>query len=287
VPATLGISPDPLQPVADVIGCMLSALHEQKGRWMIDEQASSPITDQQRRYARMAGLALLLICLSALLSNNLIVAGDAVATANNIFTHERWFRVGIAGELFMANCDIVLAVALYVVLKPISPPFALIGMLWRFANAALLCVGVVVSIVALDILDDTHYLTAFRSDQAAALARELFNIHGTAMAIGLVLFALGAATHAFLLWTARYLPRPLSGAYFIVTLLIALSCSAVIVWPSLDTIIDPWLIAPDFFVELAVAAWLLFRGIEVRSNGTMPMSVAAASGRSWLQNERQ
>jgi hypothetical protein len=254
---------------------------------MISEHATIPITNQQRRYARIAGLALLLICLSAFLSNTLIVAGDAVATAHNIVAHERWFRVGIAGEVLMANCDIMLAVALYVVLEPVNAPLALLGMLWRFANAILLCVGVVVSLVAVDMLDDVHYLTAFRSGQMAAIARELFDIHGTAMAVGLVLFALGAATHACLFWTARYIPRPLSGAYVIVTVVIALSCSAVIVWPSLDTIIDPWLIAPDFVVELAVALWLLFKGIDVRSDQTVAVSAHAASGRSGVQQERQ
>ena len=244
---------------------------------MIFEHATMPVTIQQRRYARIAGLALLLICLSAFLSNSLIVAGDAVATAHNIVAHERWFRVGIAGELFMANCDIMLAVALYVVLKPVNAPLALLGMLWRFANAILLCVGVVVSLVAVDMLDDAHYLTAFRSDQMATIARELFDIHGTAMAVGLVLFALGAATHAWLLWTARYVPRPLSSAYIIVTVVIALSCSAVIIWPSLDAIIDPWLIAPDFVVELAVALWLLLRGIDVGLDGAVATSAHAGS----------
>ena len=247
---------------------------------MVFEHATMPGTIQQRRYARIAGLALLLICLCAFLSNSLIVAGDAVATAHNIVAHERWFRVGIAGELFMANCDIMLAVALYVVLKPVNAPLALLGMLWRFANAILLCVGVVVSLVAIDMLDDAHYLTAFRSDQMAAIARALFDIHGTAMAVGLVLFALGAATHACLLWTARYIPRPLSSAYILVTVVIALSCSAVIVWPGLDAIIDPWLIAPDFVVELAVALWLLLRGIDVSLDGAVATSAHAESGRS-------
>src|SRR5882757_227212 len=127
----------------------------------------------QRRSAKIAGAALLLICASGLLSNNLIVSGDATATANNIIAHERWFRLGIFGELLMLNGDIVLAVALYLLLKPVNAGLALLGTIWRLANAMLLAVGVAVSLVALDSIQDGHYLTAFRADQLAASMRKL------------------------------------------------------------------------------------------------------------------
>ena len=65
------------------------------------------------------------------------------------------------------------------------------------------------------------------------------------------------------------IPSPIVRRLFIVAVVIALSCSAVIIWPSLNAIIDPWLIAPDFVVELAVAMWLLLRGIDVRSDGAV------------------
>jgi len=53
--------------------------------------------------ARIAGAALLVICASGLLSNDLIVAGDAVATAHNIVANESRFRSGVFGELLMLN----------------------------------------------------------------------------------------------------------------------------------------------------------------------------------------
>ena len=214
----------------------------------------------QLRYARIAGLALLLICLSAGLSNDLIVAGDAAATAHNILAHERQFRVGVAGELFMLNCDVLLAVAFYVFLKPVNAQLALLGTFWRFANALVQGVGVVVTLVALGYLHDAHYLTSFSPDQMQAMARQLLEVHDTAMEVGLVFFGLGAATHAYLLWVSRYIPRALSGPYIAVTVVISASCSAVIVFPTLDGIIYPWLIAPDFFVELSVGLWLLLKG---------------------------
>jgi hypothetical protein len=70
-------------------------------------------------WARIAGGALLVICLSGLLGNNLAV-GDVAGTARNILVHDREFRIGIWGELLMLNADIVLAVAFFALLKPVK-----------------------------------------------------------------------------------------------------------------------------------------------------------------------
>ncbi len=225
----------------------------------------------QSRYARVAGIALLLICLSGALSNNLIVAGDAVRTARNILAHERQFRVGIFGELLMLNGDVILAVALYVLLKPINEPLALLGMLWRFANALIQGVGVVVSLVAFDYISDLNYRTAFTLEQMQMMARQLLDIHATAMAVGLVFFGFGASIHAYLLWASSYIPRLLSGAYIAVAVVILTSCSAAIVFPGLDGLVYPWFIAPDFLVELSVGIWLALKGVRI------PIDRAAAA----------
>jgi hypothetical protein len=227
--------------------------------------------NSQRVYARVAGVSLLIIIMSSFLSNNLIVPEDAAVTARNILTHERQFRIGLAGELIMLNFDFILAVALYALLKPINRSLALLGTLWRIGNAILLGVGVVVSLVALDDLGDVHYLTAFKTDQMQAIARQLLDIHGTAMIIGLILFGLGAATHSYLFWQSRYIPRVLAASYLLVAVLIVVCCFAIIVFPGLDAIIDPWFVVPDFIVELVVALWLIIKGVNLTVQRSRPV----------------
>jgi hypothetical protein len=227
--------------------------------------------NSQRVYARVAGVSLLIIIMSSFLSNNLIVPEDAAVTARNILTHERQFRIGLAGELIMLNFDFILAVALYALLKPINRSLALLGTLWRIGNAIVLGVGVVVSLVALDDLGDVHYLTAFKTDQMQAIARQLLDIHGTAMIIGLILFGLGAATHSYLFWQSRYIPRVLAASYLLVAVLIVVCCFAIIVFPGLDAIIDPWFVVPDFIVELVVALWLIIKGVNLTVQRSRPV----------------
>jgi hypothetical protein len=228
-------------------------------------------------YARIAGVSLLVIIVSSVLSNDLIVSGDAAATARNILAHERQFRIGLAGEMIMLNSDVVLAVALYALLKPVNGILALLGAFWRVANAIVLGVGVVVSLVALDTLGDARYLTAFKADQMQAIARQLLDIHGTAMLIGLILFGLGAATHSYLFWKSRYIPRFLAASYLLVAVVIVICCFAIVVFPNLDAIIDPWFVVPDFIVELVVALWLIFKGVNITVQRGSPTACSAAA----------
>jgi hypothetical protein len=213
----------------------------------------------RQRAARTAGIALLVICASALLSNDLIVAGDALATANNLRTHEGWFRIGILGEFTMLNGDIVLAVALYFLLAPVHRPLALLGSLWRLANAGLLAVGVVANSVALDSV--TNSSGTLQPLQASVMNMWL-DAHGTAESVGLIFFGLGAGVHSYLFYRSKYIPRTLSGAYLIVTALIFISCTGMLLIPALQRVAAPWILAPDFLVEVAVALWLTIKGVS-------------------------
>ena len=233
------------------------------------------LKDAQRRWAKIAGASLVLICSIGILSNNLVVTGNAAATAHNIMTHELQFRIGTVGELIMLNGDILLAGALYALLKPIDANLALLGAFWRLGNAFILAVGIVVTLVALDLLSDAHYLTAFRTDQLQAEARQFLDIHGTAAEIGLIFFGLGAATHAYLLWKSRYIPRLLSGLYLIMASEVVVSCFLILIVPAVDAVIDPWFILPDFVVELAVGLWLLIRGAKITFPATSDTGAVA------------
>jgi hypothetical protein len=111
----------------------------------------------QRIAARVAGCALPLIIISGVVGtfigrDHIVVSGDAVATARNIVAHEL-HRVGTAFEIVMFNCDVVLAVALYVLLEPINP---LLGAFWRLGNAIVLGVSVAFSLAALDFFYAAH-----------------------------------------------------------------------------------------------------------------------------------
>jgi len=104
---------------------------------------------------------------------HLVVSGDAATTARNILEHERGFRAGLACEIVMLSGDVVLALALFALLKPVNFTLALLGSFWRVADAIVLAVGVAARLVGLDLLGNPHYI-AFEPGSAAWNCDDVF-----------------------------------------------------------------------------------------------------------------
>ena len=99
--------------------------------------------DSIKKTARIAGSLYLLITVAAIVAHfyvpsNIIVPGDAAATASNIMASEPLFRVGaIGGELVILLSEIVLSVLLYVLFKPVSRLLSLVAAVSRLAMTAI------------------------------------------------------------------------------------------------------------------------------------------------------
>lgn len=94
----------------------------------------------RRRIALVAGLSLLAIAILAPLAHfgvlqTLIVPTDATTTIDNITASAGSFRLAIAALLVVALLDIVVAWALYVLLKPVHATLALLVGWLRLAYA--------------------------------------------------------------------------------------------------------------------------------------------------------
>ena len=112
----------------------------------------------QRKAARVAGFMFLfsLIVPSlnwAFVLSKFIVAESAIATANNIMANELLFRIGISIELIMSVGLLVLALALYKILKPVNKNLALLALYLKLAEAIIVAVIVLVYFIALQILN--------------------------------------------------------------------------------------------------------------------------------------
>jgi hypothetical protein len=226
------------------------------------------IEDSQRIAARVAGFTLLLLMVSGFAgmyahSGHPIVAGDAAATARNLLGHERAFRVGLACEFVMLSCDVVLALALFALLKPVNSTLALLGSFWRVANAVVLAVGVACSLVGLDLLGNPHYISLLSADQLHAIAMMFFDLHSRVSLMGLMFFCFGAGVHSWLLWRSGYIPKVISGLYLFASVEMLLCCFAFLVFPMSRAVLDPGFLVPDFFAELSAALWLAFRGVKL------------------------
>jgi hypothetical protein len=99
-----------------------------------------------RRIGLIAGLGLLLMAVLAPIAHfgvleNLIVSADATATVENIIASEGLFRIAIAALLVVTFLDIVVAWALYVLLRPVNETLALLVGWLRLAAPAVFAVA--------------------------------------------------------------------------------------------------------------------------------------------------
>ena len=108
---------------------------------------SSRLADvPQRRAARAAGIALLLMLVVAIpthyfVLSGFIVEGDAAATVANIRANVLLFGIGIAGWLIVLVLDVVVALALYVVLKPVNRNLSLLTAAARLLYTAIMVIS--------------------------------------------------------------------------------------------------------------------------------------------------
>jgi len=100
-------------------------------------QISSP-----HKAARVVGLGLLIMFFLAIIAegavlSTLIVSGDAATTINNIKDNELKFLVGIASYFIVLVLDVVIALALYVLLKPVNKTLSLYTAVFRVLYTAI------------------------------------------------------------------------------------------------------------------------------------------------------
>ena len=226
----------------------------------------STIEPAQHTAAKVAGVLYLIQMAVAIFGESfirgrLIVAGDATQTAQNIIANERLFRLSIAGDLFVYIGVIVLIWALYVVLRPVCRNLALLAVLFRLAENAVLCVGTVNAAVALRLLSGPD-LKTFEVGQLHSLARLALNAQGFTMNVGFILLGLGSTIFAYLFLKSRYIPRALAGWGMFASLVLAIVTWVIIVFPDLGTRLGLTYMFPMFIYEVGLGLWLVVKGIR-------------------------
>jgi hypothetical protein len=217
--------------------------------------------------ARIAGLLYLAVIVCAgfaqAVRSSVIASGDAAATAENILDSERLFRLGFSSDIVAFACDIGLAVALYVLLKPVNQTIALLAAFFRLAQAATLGVNLVMQFMALLLLSGEGYLSGFDAEQLNVLALLFLEAHGYGYLLGLVFFGCSTFLLGYLVIKSEYLPG-LWGALLMLAAVGYLVDSFAGFLIEDRGIVSTIAIAPAALVEVTFCLWLLIRGGRVQ-----------------------
>jgi len=245
---------------------------------------SGTIDESQRKAATVVGISYLVALPPAIFAEfyvraQLIASDNAAQTAQNIMAHERLFRLGTASNLTVFAIDVVLIIALYAVLMPVSRGLALLAAGWGLIETATLVAVTLSDFEVLRILSRADYLQAFEANQLQALARLSISAHPDAYNVGLVLAGLRSTVFCSVWFKSRFIPRALATWGIVASCLMGASAYSFIIFPELAKVIPVGIYgAPIFFFELTMGFWLLLRGLPAsgvaRDGGSGPARAA-------------
>jgi len=131
---------------------------------------------------RVAGFLYLLIGFSVVrpiyVAGKLIVRQDPGATANNIKAHELLFRMGIVSDVFAGISCILVALALYQVLKGVDQKLAVLMVIFGGWSPGMIdFLNVASDLAALLLARGDDFLSVFEKPQRAGLAMLFLRVH--------------------------------------------------------------------------------------------------------------
>lgn len=227
--------------------------------------AGIAIDRSQRVAARVAGALYLLLMAFGVFGEfggrgSLIADDDPAKTAVAITSHLLRFRLGMVSDLAAFAGDIGITVALYVLLRPVGRYLALLAAFWRVAEAAVLGVITLNSLIMLSLLTDARYAAAFSSQQVQGLVWLFNDAHDAGYNLGMIFLSLGSIVFSWLLLKSRYVPRLLAGLGLLGYVAMLVGTIVTIVWPANPVGVNFDTLAGLY--ELAIGLWLLLRGIR-------------------------
>lgn len=218
------------------------------------------------RRARLAGLLYLVVLVTGappelLVRASLVVPGDAAATAANLRDSATLVRWAAFSDLVNMVAFLGVALVLFGLLRRIRP---------GAARAMLVFNAVSVAVMALNTVNHVAALLAANSTELAssdAMAAMFLDMHSIGFSVAEIFFGLWLLPLGWMLWTSRALPRPLAGLVMVGSVGYLLNVTATFATATFDSALTPILTTPSAIAEVSLLAWLLVRGLDLRSTG--------------------
>lgn len=217
-------------------------------------------------YARVAGLAYIIVILLGVISVNfivssLIVPGNNAATFDNISGNEFLFRIGVASEALMYLLVILLSLSLYVVLKTVDKNLALLALLLRIAEAILGAATILISgLIPLHLINTE---TVFSAEQIQTLLTLFLSLRNSGLDIVLIFIGVGGTIFCYLFYKSNYVPRFLAGWGIFTYLSMLLLSFVSILSADFPETYKMILYVPGGLFELIFGFWLLIKGVKL------------------------
>ncbi len=215
--------------------------------------------------ARVAGALYLSLALFAPFSqiyvpSKLIVPGDAATTASNIAASGSLFSLGIVSALVTAIINILVALALYQVLKLVHRNTAWLMVILILVSIPITMLNELNNSAILFLVSGAGSLKGLTADQMHALVSLFLNLHATGLNIAGIFFGLWLFPMGYLVFKSGFLPRLLGVLLIIGGVGYVVQSFAALLLPNFNVSI---VLFTDWG-ELLFPLWLVIRGVNIK-----------------------
>jgi uncharacterized protein DUF4386 len=234
----------------------------------------------QQVYARIAGfmyLFLIVLGLTSLaITSRIEVGRNVLEVSRSVAASEQLYRIGLGFGLAESLCALLLAVGLYVTLRPVDSNLATMALLYRLVEVVTGAAGSVIGFATLQVYIEAHHADPFNTNQLNALADLSSAAGGAAGAVAIIAFSVGSTIFFCLFLRSGYIPRimsawgifasPVFGAVGVINLIL----------PQFSGV-TTYCYLPIAIAEISTGLWLLIRGVKLQPGDE---SVAAERARA-------
>jgi len=192
----------------------------------------------------------------------IIVANDALATANNIVNNELLFSMGIVGSLVVQLIHIAVVLVLYDLFKSVNKNQASLIVVFGLVGVPITMLNSLNQVAAALLAKGTGYLTAFEPAQLQSLMMFFLDLHNKGMVIAWLFWGLWLLPQAYLIYKSEYFPKIFSILMALAGLSYFFGTFAYFLLPNYATIAPIF----DFLTmgEVAFMTWVIFKGAKLK-----------------------
>jgi hypothetical protein len=217
-----------------------------------------------RRYSKLTGLLLLISVVAggfgeAYVPTFLIVAGDSAATARNILAHPLMFRLGFAAYLIEATCDIGLAWAFYLLLRPVNRNVALLAAFFGILSTAVFAGAELFYFFTSYLLGGSKALTGFSPEQLNTLAGISLKTYAYGAAAFATFYGTATFIRGYLAYKSEFIPRILGVLLMLGGIGFMVENFTFVLTPAYSS---DFLALPMAVGVIATMFWILIKGID-------------------------
>ncbi len=196
--------------------------------------------------------------------SKVMVHGNPAATAQNIAAHATLFRCAIVADLLGQALFLVVALALYHLLKGVNQRHALLMLLFLAVSIPIAFVSEINSVAALTLARGADFILVIDDAQRIALMRLFLNLRGAGFDIAGIFWGLWLFPLGWLVYRSGFIPRVL-GILLMVGCFAYLANSVTsLALPQYEDTVSRWM-SPIQLVEMIFMLWLLIMGATPKS----------------------